>query len=129
MGVKLDGIIDRRKTTLKALKGSIIAVDAPNIIYGLLNFSRRNKNSGYNDAYLILDRTQRVISHLYGILYCVKFYYSKKILPVFCFDGRVSRLKRKITKNQLNDFRYTETLVNSNLHLLSDNPFPQHGEI
>jgi flap endonuclease-1 len=36
----------------------------------------------------------------------VNFYYSKKILPIFCFDGRDSELKRKITKDQLNDFRY-----------------------
>ena len=106
MGVKLDGIITRRKILLKDLKGSIIAVDAPNIIYGLLNFS--HKNPSFNETNLILDRTQRVISHLYGIVYRIKFYYSKAILPIFCFDGRVSPLKREITKNQLNDFRYTK---------------------
>ena len=106
MGVKLDGVIQRRKINLSELKGAIIAVDAPNIIYSLLNFS--HKNPTFNDTDLILDRTQRVISHLYGILYRVKFYYTKAILPVFCFDGRVSPLKRQTTKNQLNDFRYTE---------------------
>jgi flap endonuclease-1 len=106
MGIKLDGIITRRKVTLRELEGSIIAMDAPNILYGLLNFSL--KNSSFNNTNLIMDRTQRVISHLYGILYRVKFYYSQAILPIFCFDGRVSPLKREITKNQLNDFRYTE---------------------
>ena len=106
MGVKLDGIIERKKIKLSELKGSIIAVDAPNIIFSLLNFS--HKNPSFNDTDLILDRTQRVISHLYGILYRVKFYYAEAILPIFCFDGRVSPLKRQITKNQLNDFRYTE---------------------
>ena len=107
MGVKLDPIIQRRKITFQELKGKIIAVDAPNIIMGLLNFS--HKNPALNkDTNLILDRTQRVISHLYGLLYRIKFYYSNNFLPIFCFDGRVSPLKRKITKNQLNDFLFTQ---------------------
>jgi len=107
MGVKLDPIIQRRKITFQELKGKIIAVDAPNIIMGLLNFSHKNPTLN-TETNLILDRTQRVISHLYGILYRIKFYYSKNILPIFCFDGRVSPLKRKITKNQLNDFLFTQ---------------------
>ncbi|TFF97299.1 MAG: hypothetical protein EU547_04685 [Promethearchaeota archaeon] len=106
MGIKLDKIINRRKISINELKGSIIAVDAPNIIYSLLNFS--HKNPSFNETNMILDRTQRVISHLYGLLYRVKFLYSKEILPIFCFDGHVSPLKRVITKNQLNDFKYTE---------------------
>ena len=77
MGVKLDGIITHRKISLKDLKGSIIGVDAPNIIFGLLNFSHQNPS--FNETNLILDRTQRVISHLYGVLYRVKFYYSNPI--------------------------------------------------
>jgi len=107
MGVKLDPIIQRRKITFQELKGKIIAIDAPNIIIGLLNFSHKNP-SFHSETDLILDRTQRVISHLYGLLYRIKFYYSKDILPIFCFDGRVSPLKRKITKNLLNDFLFTQ---------------------
>ncbi|MFX1490171.1 MAG: hypothetical protein ACFFBI_13545, partial [Promethearchaeota archaeon] len=57
---------------------------------------------------LILDRTQRPISHLYGILYRVNFYYTKKIFPIFCFDGRDSELKKLITKDQLKDFLFTK---------------------
>jgi flap endonuclease-1 len=117
MGVKLNSIISRRKLTFEELKGKIIAVDAPNIIMGLLNFS--HKNPSFNSSTdLIMDRTQRAISHLYGILYRIKFYYSKEILPIFCFDGRVHPLKRKITKNQLNDFRFAQkryrNAINSN---------------
>ncbi len=106
MGVKLNPIIQRRERTLAELKGSIIAVDAPNIIMSLLHFSHKNPTIFHSD--LILDRTQRPISHLYGLLYRVKFLYSKNIFPIFCFDGRVSELKRVITKNQLNDFRITQ---------------------
>jgi len=54
------------------------------------------------------DRTQRAISHLYGILFRLNFYYSKNLFPIFCFDGRDSELKRVITKDQLNDFLVTK---------------------
>ncbi|KKK83422.1 hypothetical protein LCGC14_2793550, partial [marine sediment metagenome] len=55
-----------------------------------------------------LDRTQRPISHLYNLLYRVNFFYSKKIFPIFVFDGKVSELKRVITKDQLKDFLFTK---------------------
>ena len=106
MGVKLQDLVRRQKIDISDLSGKIITVDAPNIIMGLLNFSLKNPTS--ENANLILDKTQRPISHLYGILYRVKFYYTKKILPIFCFDGRDSNLKRIITKDRLNDFRYTQ---------------------
>lgn len=101
MGVKLQDLVCRKKIELSYLKGKIITIDAPNIIMGLLNVSFKNAGD------LIMDRTQRPISHLYGILYRIIFYYNKSILPIFCFDGRVFELKIVITKDQLNDFRYT----------------------
>lgn len=113
MGVKLQNIIFREKIDLKELTGRIIAIDAPNIIMSLFNFARKNPDGSY--AGLILDRTQRPISHLYGILYRVKFCYSKRIFPIFCFDGRVSELKKIITKDQLNDFRFTQRWYESSL--------------
>jgi flap endonuclease-1 len=106
MGVKLQNIIVRRSIEYQDLKGKIIAIDAPNIIMGLFNFTRKNPDGKY--AGLILDRTQRPISHLYGLLYRVKFCYSKMIFPIFCFDGKVSELKRVVTKDQLKDFRFIE---------------------
>lgn len=106
MGVKLQNIIKREVVGFGDLSGKIIAVDAPNIIMSLFNFARKNSDGSY--AGLMLDRTQRPISHLYGLLYRVKFYYIKKIFPVFCFDGRDSELKKIITKDQLNDFRFTQ---------------------
>jgi len=38
----------------------------------------------------------------------VNFYYSKNIFPIFCFDGKVSELKKLITKDQLKDFLFTQ---------------------
>ena len=106
MGVKLQPIIVRKAIEFQSLQGKTIAVDAPNIIMGLFNFARKNSDGTY--AGLILDRTQRPISHLYGLLYRINFLYSKEIFPVFCFDGKISALKRVITKNQLKDFLFTQ---------------------
>ena len=106
MGLKLQNIIIRKNIEYQDLECKIIAVDAPNIIMGLFNFARKNTDG--TNAGLILDRTQRPISHLYGLLYRINHYYSKKIFPIFCFDGRVSELKRLITKDQLKDFIFTQ---------------------
>jgi len=106
MGVKLHDLITSTRADFHNLKGKILAVDAPNIIMSLLNFTAKNLSSETSN--LFFDRTQRVINHLYGILYRVKFFYSKNIFPIFCFDGVVSELKRCITKDQLNDYRFTK---------------------
>jgi flap endonuclease-1 len=106
MGVKLRKIIIRKQVHFQDLAGRIIAVDAPNIIMSLFNFARKNVDGSY--AGLVLDRTQKPISHLYGLLYRINFFYSKNIFPIFCFDGRDSELKKIITKDQLNDFRFTQ---------------------
>ncbi|TFG28662.1 MAG: hypothetical protein EU532_04800 [Promethearchaeota archaeon] len=103
MGVKIQELVLRFPIEISQLAGKIIAIDGPNIIFSLFTFSYKNQE--YNFSNLITDRTQRAISHLYGILYRINFYYSKKIIPLFCFDGKVSELKRIITKDQLHDFR------------------------
>ncbi|MFX0155080.1 MAG: hypothetical protein ACFE9Q_11185, partial [Candidatus Hodarchaeota archaeon] len=120
MGVRLQTIIIRRNIEYNDLMGKIIAVDAPNIIMGLFNFARK-KTDGKNTD-LFLDRTQRPISHLYGLLYRINFYYSKKVFPIFCFDGKISELKKVITKDQLKDFHfiqqwYQEAMHNNNQNL------------
>jgi len=111
MGVKLQDLIIRNPIEISKLAGKIIAVDAPNIIMSLFNFARKNPDGSH--AGLILDRTQRPISHLYGLLYRINFFYSKKIFPIFCFDGLDSDLKKLKTKDRLNDFLFTEKLYRS----------------
>jgi len=113
MGVKLQELIVRNKIEFSELAGKIVAVDAPNVIMSLFNFARKNPDGSY--AGLILDRTQRPISHLYGLLYRINFYYSKKIFPIFCFDGLDSELKKIKTKDRLNDFIFTHNLYRSML--------------
>lgn len=108
MGIKLQDLVARNTIDLSRLAGKVIAVDAPNVIMSLFNFARKSPDG--SSAELILDRTQRPISHLYGLLYRVSFYYSKKIFPIFCFDGLDSDLKKIKTKDRLNDFIFTQKL-------------------
>ena len=111
MGVKLQNLVIRKAIEYSKLAGKIIAVDAPNVIMSLFNFARKNPDG--SQAGLILDRTQRPISHLYGLLFRTNFFYSKKIFPIFCFDGLDSNLKKLKTKDRLNDFLFTEKLYRS----------------
>ena len=111
MGVKLQDLVIRNEIEFSKLAGKIIAVDAPNTVMSLFNFARKNPDG--SPAGLILDRTQRPISHLYGLLYRTNFFYSKKIFPIFCFDGLDSDLKKLKTKDRLNDFLFTERLYRS----------------
>ncbi|TFG01392.1 MAG: hypothetical protein EU539_14105, partial [Promethearchaeota archaeon] len=113
MGVKLKELVIRRKIDYSSLKKKIIAVDAPNIIFSFINYVY--KNTGQSSQKLMTDRTQRVISHLYGLLYRINFFYSRSILPVFCFDGRESDLKRIVTKDYLKDFRFTKQMYENAL--------------
>ena len=113
MGVKLQELIIRNKIEFSELAGKILAIDAPNVIMSLFNFARKNPDG--SRAGLILDRTLRPISHLYGLLYRINFYYSKKIFPIFCFDGLDSELKKLKTKDRLNDFIFTQNLYRSML--------------
>ncbi|MBY8978757.1 MAG: hypothetical protein KGD72_00070 [Candidatus Lokiarchaeota archaeon] len=115
MGVKLQDLVIRKAIEFSKLAGKIIAVDAPNVIMSLFNFARKNLDG--SQAGLILDRTQRPISHLYGLLYRTNFFYSKKIFPIFCFDGLDSNLKKLKTKDRLNDFLFTEKLYRSLIQL------------
>jgi len=104
MGIKLRDLVRNIPIEASDLAGSVIAIDAPNIISSLFSFSHKNST----ESQFFLDGTQRPISHLYGLLYRVNFYYSKKILPIFCFDGIDSELKKIRTKDRLKDFLFTE---------------------
>lgn len=104
MGIKLKDLIHSEPINASELAGAVIAIDAPNIITSLFSFSRKQMD---HDKFFF-DSTQRPISHLYGLLYRMNFYYSKRILPIFCFDGVDSELKRFHTTDKLHDFRFYE---------------------
>ena len=104
MGIKLKDLVHLEQIDASELAGAIIAIDAPNIISSVYSFSHKQMDT----SKFFFDSTQRPISHLYGLLYRVKFYYSKKILPIFCFDGIDSELKRLQTTDRLRDFQFYE---------------------
>ena len=62
MGVKLQDLVVRKPLDFSKLACKVVAVDAPNVIMSLFNFARKNPDG--SQAGLILDRTQRPISHL-----------------------------------------------------------------
>jgi flap endonuclease-1 len=104
MGIKLKDLVHSEQINASELAGAVIAIDAPNIIASLLSFSRKQTDH----SKFFFDSTQRPISHLYGLLYRINFYYSKSILPIFCFDGVDSELKRFHTTDKLRDFQFYE---------------------
>lgn len=52
MGVKLKELVERNKIEFDMLAGKIITVDAPNIIMGLFNFTRKDAEGNYADLLL-----------------------------------------------------------------------------
>ena len=120
MGVKLNSLVYKEELSSSILKGRIMAVDGPNIIISLLKFSMKDNEN--NKSKLNVNRLGKPILHFYGILYRVNFFLINKILPIFCFDGIDSELKRKIVKDSLNDFLKVKQLheiaiQNKNLEL------------
>jgi len=120
MGVKLNSLVYEEELSSSILKGRIMAVDGPNIIISLLKFSMKDNEN--NKSKLHVNRLGKPILHFYGILYRVNFFLINKILPIFCFDGIDSELKRKIVKDSLNDFLKVKQLheiaiQNKNLEL------------
>lgn len=104
MGIKLKDLVHPEQINASELAGAIIAIDAPNIITSVFSFSHKQMDT----SKFFFDSTQRPISHLYGLLYRIKFYYSKKMLPIFCFDGIDSELKCLHTTDRLRDFQFYE---------------------
>lgn len=90
MGIKIKQLIEETKRSIREFEGKIVALDGPNIVFRLFSFTYTRANRWET---ILTDRTQRAISHLYGLLYRVKYLYQKKILPIVCFDGLESELK------------------------------------
>lgn len=111
MGIKLKDLVQPEQINASELAGAVIAIDAPNIITSLFSFSHKQMDH----STFFFDSTQRPISHLYGLLYRIKYYYSKNILPIFCFDGIDSELKQRFTTDRLHDFHFYEKWYKSAL--------------
>lgn len=106
MGVKLGKEIVGRALDKDELKGQAVAIDASNT---LMTFINQKYYSRYTKTYTRpLDKTQRIISHLYGVFYRTIRLLEHRIMPIYCFDGIPDDRKRLTTKNIYNDFEMTK---------------------
>jgi 5'-3' exonuclease len=76
MGVKLKALITSTTLPLVDLKGKTVAIDGMNMLFQILHNPYQMQKKLPDTFYL--DRTLRVISHLYGWLQKVIGFYKKK---------------------------------------------------
>jgi len=81
MGLNIREIIPRKEIEISDLKGKILCVDAFNILYQFLSSIRQV------DGTPLMDRKQRVTSHLSGIFYRNIALLEEGIKLVYVFDG------------------------------------------
>ena len=105
MGIKLGKILTGKNTIDMSFQGKKVAVDALNTLMIFLKRKYRNTtSSSINTPEYVTDKTQRAISHLYGIFYRTIKFLECGIIPVYCFDGKPDRLKRIISNNEYDYF-------------------------
>ena len=92
MGVNIGDLIEPRETSLDALSGKIVAIDAYNTLYQFLSIIRQS------DGTPLQDSSGRITSHLSGLIYRTTNLMEKGIRPIFVFDGKPSELKAKVIK-------------------------------
>ena len=90
MGVQIGGLIPKKEISFKELSGRILGIDGYNVSYQFLA-RIRNKRTGKP----LQDNKGRITSHLTGILYRISHFIELGIKPVFIWDGKPPKLKRK----------------------------------
>ncbi len=89
MGVDISDLVVKHPTSLKDFAGSVLTVDAYNILYQFLSSIRQQ------DGTPLMDRKGRVTSHLSGIFYRTTSLLDGGIRPVYVFDGKPTELKNR----------------------------------
>lgn len=89
MGVDISDLVVKHTTSLKEHDGSILSVDAYNILYQFLSSIRQP------DGTPLMDKQGRVTSHLSGIFYRTINLLDSGIRPVYVFDGKPAELKNR----------------------------------
>lgn len=90
MGVQLGDLVPRREVELTELAGRAIGIDGHNVLYQFLSKIRKRPTGEP-----LMDSRGRVTSHLSGILYRTSSLVEAGIKPVFVWDGRPPRLKKR----------------------------------
>jgi len=94
MGVNIGELIEPKETSLEAISGKIVAIDAYNTLYQFLSIIRQP------DGTPLQDSSGRITSHLSGLIYLTRNLMEKGIQPVFVFDGKPSDLKADVIKTR-----------------------------
>ncbi len=94
MGLNIKDIIPRKEIKVSDLKGKTICVDAFNVLYQFLSSVRQM------DGTPLMDKKQRVTSHLSGIFYRNIAMLSEGMKLVYVFDGDAPQLKAKTHKKR-----------------------------
>jgi flap endonuclease-1 len=92
MGVSIGELLEPKETSLEAISGKIVAIDAHNTLYQFLSIIRQP------DGTPLKDSSGRITSHLSGLIYRTSNIMEKGIRPVFVFDGKPSELKTAVIK-------------------------------
>lgn len=88
MGVAFGDLINSEETTIQALQGKIIAIDAMNMLYQFVTTIRQHDGTPLKDSH------GNVTSHLTGLFArCTKLM-EKGLKLVFVFDGQMPPLKK-----------------------------------
>ncbi len=111
MGFDLSPFLNPKKITLLDLQGKSVAIDGMNMLYQILYNPYQMQKKLPNIFYL--DRTQQVITHLYGWIQKVTHLYHAKILPIVVFDGKSDEMKQKIHVDTGRNFHHLQKLYRS----------------
>jgi flap endonuclease-1 len=91
MGINLTPVVVRHPINLEALRGKLLAVDAPTELYQFLALIRGP------DGTPLQDRQGRITSHLVGLMFrTTRLVFEYDIRPVFVFDGAPPPLKQRV---------------------------------
>ena len=89
MGLQIGGIIPKKEIRIEQLQGKTLAIDAFNTIYQFL------ANIRQPDGTSLMDNKGNVTSHLSGLFYRNINLMQLGIKPIFVFDGKPPKLKRR----------------------------------
>jgi flap endonuclease-1 len=95
MGVELGKIVPKKEIELVELSGKKIAIDAFNMLYQFLSIIR-DRMTGEP----LKDSKGRITSHLSGLLYRTSNLVDAGIKPIFVFDGKPPKFKRRTVEQR-----------------------------
>lgn len=95
MGVNLRALVSPEKVALSDLAGKTIAIDGYNTLHQFLSIIRGRRGEP------LMDRHERVTSHLSGLLYRTSNLMEKGIRLVYVFDGEPPALKEAEIKRRM----------------------------